>query len=163
MDTLLTAARLRELRTYDPATGLFSFARQGGGHFAGAPCGKTTSQGYTRIVVDGGKYMAHRLAWLWMTGEWPEDQIDHINGDRSDNRWPNLRAATASINVQNIHAPKSNNKTSGVLGVRPCGARFEANIGHNYRRIYLGRFDTADEAHAAYLTAKRRLHPGNTL
>jgi HNH endonuclease len=116
------------------------------------------------LVIKNGEYKAHRLAWLITRGSWPIDQLDHINGIRDDNRLANLREASNLLNQQNQRLPRSNNK-SGYLGVSWCSSResFEARIRSQGKRLFLGYFSVADEAHAAYLQAKRLLHAGNTL
>lgn len=121
----ITATRLRELLHYDPETGLFTWkvARQGtrAGAFAGA-----LNHGYLRITIDWRHYPAHRLAWLYMTGEWPADLIDHINLVSDDNRFVNLRQATRAQNMHNSARPRTN--TSGVKGVSRYAGRWKAQI-----------------------------------
>jgi hypothetical protein len=129
---------------------------------AGRSCGAVRPDGYIEVGVLGGNYTAHRLAWLWMTGDWPTGHIDHINGNRTDNRWSNLRITDHAGNAQNRSRPNRNNKV-GLLGVCPEGAtRFGAKIRVNGVRIWLGAFDTPEEAHGAYIKAKRDLHKGCT-
>lgn len=129
------------------------------GQIAGSPKG----DGYIRICVDQRDYKAHRLAWLFMTGEWPAGDIDHINGNREDNRWANLRVVTCAMNAQNRRKAHSNNKSTGVLGVSKDRGRFMASIFVDGKSRKLGRFLTVEEAEAAYLNAKRKHHPGCTL
>jgi hypothetical protein len=105
----ITAERLRELIHYDPETGVFTRIKNG--RVTGTP----NDLGYLRISVDDRLYRAHRLAWLWMTGEWPKAQIDHINRKPDDNRWINLREATQAENAWNVSKRKDN--TSGHKGV----------------------------------------------
>ena len=112
----LTQARLKELLHYDPETGLLTNVTERGGKKAGATAGALRPNGYVQVCVDYSMYRAHRLAWLYMTGEFPPDDVDHINGVRNDNRWVNLRAATRGENMQNQRGPRSNSK-SGLLGV----------------------------------------------
>jgi hypothetical protein len=99
-----------------------------------------------------------------MTGEWPQGEVDHINGVPSDNRWSNLRDVGRTKNAQNIRKPKSNGQ-SGFLGVshRKDTGRYQAFITVERKRKTLGCYATAEAAHAAYLEAKRQLHEGNTL
>jgi hypothetical protein len=113
-----------------------------------------------RISLDNIYYRAHRLAWLYVHDVWPDDQIDHINGCRDDNRIANLREVTNAQNMQNLHRPHSRN-TSGYLGVHFVRERnrWGAQIRDNGRKRNLGHFATAEEASAAYLAAKRELHP----
>lgn len=111
----LTAERLRELLSYDPETGIFRRVATRRQVKSGDIAGSDDGKGYWRIRVNGEKHRAHRLAWLYVNGAWPIDQLDHINGDKLDNRICNLREATNSENQQNRSLPKSN--TSGRLGV----------------------------------------------
>lgn len=162
----LTAQRLRELVTYDPDTGVFKrrvATGFRGQHKAGAILGsQNTKAGHLCMTVDAKRYLAHRLAWLYVRGSWPNGLIDHINGDSCDNRFENLREATYSRNSQNQRSAHIDSK-SGLLGVHPYRNRFVASIWHSGRSNHLGVFDTAEEAHASYIEAKRRLHPGCTI
>jgi hypothetical protein len=107
--------------------------------------------------------MAHRLAWCIAYGEWPSLEIDHINGDAGDNRLCNLRNVDRATNAQNKRRAQCTNK-SGIQGVETHAVgRLSASVWVGGKRVYLGRFDTAEEAHAAYVAAKRRLHQGCTL
>jgi HNH endonuclease len=107
-------ARVHELFFYDPHTGVFLRRQPQASEHVGDVAGCRTSEGYWRIHVDGRSYFAHRLAWLYMTGKWPKDQIDHINLDGSDNRWGNLRGATNGQNQANSLTRGHN--TSGFKG-----------------------------------------------
>lgn len=166
----LTSARLKELVHYDPVTGVFSrtgHAQQVGKRRSarsklGPMIRKPTAAGYITYSVDCHAYTAHRLAWLYVNGAWPQGMIDHINGDKADNRIDNLRPSDASLNQQNLRAAKAGNIV-GLLGVTAEGERYCAAIMHNRVRIHLGRFSTAVEAHAAYLGAKRAIHRAGTI
>ena len=167
-NTDLTAQRLRELVTYDPDSGLFTRIVCADRSAIGPICGKP-HRGYLYIRMIGqAKFFAHRLAWLYMTGEWPACNIDHIDGNGMNNRWANLREALRNINAQNKRKAHVTN-LSGLLGVYPRRYRgeptgvFRAEISVGDRRIYLGSFKSAEEGHAAYVEAKRRLHEGCTL
>ncbi|HDS1550738.1 TPA: HNH endonuclease [Stenotrophomonas maltophilia] len=103
--------------------------------------------------------MNHRIVWLLTHGTWPKDQIDHINGVRTDNRPENLRQASALDNQQNLKTRVDN--TSGYPGVRRSLSRWSALIAHGGKRHYLGNYDTPEQAYAAYLEAKSRLHTFN--
>lgn len=156
----IDAARLRELLVYEPDTGLFRWRARRRGYKVGAIAGSRQNRGYWKIRVDGSDYLAHRLAWLYEHGSWPVDQIDHINGVRDDNRLSNLRAATIAENNQNA-ALRSDN-CSGFTGVgfhRRAG-KFRARIvPPGGKEVHLGLYETAEEAHAAYLAARAGLHP----
>jgi len=127
----------------------------------GEVAGRLTSKGYIYMKVDRRGYMAHRLVFLHVTGRWPRGQIDHINGDRADNRFDNLREATQSENSQNQRTAKRSNLSSGLLGVTwaPKLKKWVAQIMIEGDQNRLGSFDTPELAHAAYCDAKRRLHP----
>ena len=153
----LTQKRLKELLEYNPDTGAWTWCvrtsyRVRIGQFAGC----VSSYGYLVIRIDDVLYGAHRLAWLWMTGEWPKE-IDHINGLRLDNRWCNLRLANRSQNVANTLTRKSNK--SGFKGVTwyPSLRKWSAQITHEKKKIHLGYFDVPEIAHVAYLAAAKRL------
>lgn len=159
----LTAERLRHVLDYNPGTGLFRWKvrtsnRVSVGDIAGAP----HKAGYVQIYVDGENFLAHRLAWLHVVGAWPAYTIDHINHNRSDNRFANLRDVPQAINAQNMHLPFRSNRTSGVLGVswsrKDRVWTAQISVGNRTRRI--GAFRSIEEAQAAYLAAKRELHPG---
>lgn len=163
----LTAARLRELLDYDPETGIFRWRRDAGrwGRIkAGTQVGSPDASGHLRVNI-GGLHYLHRLAFLYMTGEWPSQKVDHRDGDPSNNIFDNLRDVTQRVNTENRRAPVVG-KTSGLpLGVsrdkRDGAIRADITVGG--KCISLGRHETPELAHAAYLEAKRRLHPGCTL
>jgi hypothetical protein len=119
--------------------------------------------GYWQISVDAKLHLAHRLAWLHFYGEGPRHQIDHINGDKLDNRIANLRDVPHQINQQNRRRVLSTNKSSGLIGAHRHRSRWQSRIRTCGRYVFLGVFDTPEAAHAAYVEAKRRLHPGCTL
>ena len=152
----LTAEKLRELLHYEPETGIFtrkvgSASQVKAGDVAGSPNGR----GYLQITVQSRLYRAHRLAWLYVYGSWPEDQIDHINRNRSDNRISNLREVSHKQNHQNKSKPSNN--TSGHPGVcwNKRKSKWVAQITHNQKQIYLGCFNTVEEAIAARKAAEK--------
>jgi HNH endonuclease/AP2 domain len=152
----LTAAYLREILHYNPDTEIWTWRVLKGTAQAGDVAGSINKRGYTNIQIVGRLYQAHRLAFLYMTGKWPSDQIDHVNIKPSDNRWSNLREATNSQNQANKHAPSTN--TSGYKGVswHRGDKKWQARIGRN--RCHLGYFNTAEVAAAAYEQAAKVLH-----
>lgn len=155
MSEELTQARLKELLHYDPDTGVFTWRVAKSvpiGRVAGTPDGK----GYLMVGIDGTRYKLHRLVFLYLTGEHPADQVDHINGVVTDNRATNLRLCTAKENGQNRKLNR--NSTTGFTGVsqHPCGYR--ARIGVNNSRLDLGLYSTREAAYAAYLAAKAKMH-----
>lgn len=159
----LTAARLRELLHYDPLTGAFTWrVNRGRLAKAGDVAGSPHSDGYVGIKVDGRLYLAHRLACLYVTGVWPADKLDHMVSGPGCNAWKNLRPATHAQNMQNQRKARRDNK-SGFLGVSPKRGRWVASIQVDHKSRHLGYFDSPELAHAAYLEAKARLHPFQTL
>lgn len=162
---MLTSELLRELLSYDPETGLLTrLTDNNRGHRIGAIAGSKHHSGYIEVMVNKKNYRAHRICWLHFYGQWPEFDIDHINGDKADNRICNLRDATEEMNMQNeIRARK--NSTSGLMGVRfrPERKRWIATIKVNGKPKRLGSFATPEEAHNAYLEGKRFHHKGFTL
>jgi hypothetical protein len=149
----LSSARLRKLLDYNPKTGLITWLRPNARNIApGQRAGRLNTDGYIGIRVDYTRYTAGRLAWLYVYGKWPSAQIDHINGDRADNRIANLRLATATQNQGN----KKGTNRHGLKGISFYKKRFAASIKIKRQTIYLGRFDTAQQAHTAYLAAARK-------
>ncbi len=160
----LTAERLRELLHYNPETGIFSRPINRGGEVAGAVVGCLTANGYWLIGVDYRRYRAHRLAWLYMYGNWPTRHIDHLNGNRTDNRIANLRDVDRATNMQNMRKALSTNRC-GLMGVsfhRQSGL-WAARLVARGKIHSLGYHRTPEAAHEAYLAAKRKLHEGCTI
>lgn len=172
-----TQARVREYFNYDPATGDllvkerpksgFSPARYSS-HMKqiGKPAGGRLAGGYIKVHIDGEYYLAHRIVWLFVTGQWvtyPDFEIDHVNGNRSDNRIQNLRKVTKSMNQRN--GSMRVNNTSGVIGVNWVASkrRWVARIWDGPHHKYLGQFKDIAEAAAARAKAERELgyHPGH--
>lgn len=154
----LTQQRLRELLRYDPTTGDFYWKVQTNPRaLVGMKAGENSiSWGYRSINVDKKQYRAHNLVWFYFHGEWPTKVIDHINGNRLDNRIENLRDVTRQQNSWNLQKAKSNSK-SGYLGVcwRPTKKKWKAEIRINGKKVWLGHFATAEEASVAYQRAKK--------
>lgn len=154
---MLTADLAREIWWYDPETGKFFWRMERPRAKVGTPVGSIGPDGYVRIVLYRKSYLASRLAWLMITGDWPEQSIDHINGDRSDNRFCNLRECSCYENTLNQTAKSSS--TTGLKGVFPAGnGRFMASISVNKKRIFLGHFLTAESAKVAYDSAAQQFH-----
>lgn len=157
---MLTAERLRTLLTYEPETGIFRIATyRGGRKKAGEVAGAVNSSGYICIKVDGRKYQAHRLAWLYVHGAWPPDVIDHVNGNRTDNRLSNLRCATRRENKHNSRAPSIS--TSGVKGVfwNSKRRKWQARIClSNGKRQHLGYHHSLSAAEAVVTAAYSEAH-----
>lgn len=156
---MITQARLKELLHYDPETGVFTRRITIRGRWkAGSQCGMLDDHGYIKIRVDGVRLRAHRLAFIYMIGSVPKE-IDHINGVRGDNRWANLRDCSRSENQQNIGSARADNKCglSGVSFNKTYGM-YVAQIQINKKKIMIGKFDSPEVAHEAYLNAKLEYH-----
>lgn len=155
---MITADQLKQLLSYDPATGIFTWrVRRNQNAIVGSVAGAVNTGGYIQIRVLGRKYAASHLAFLYMTGGWPIDQIDHINREPADNRWANLREASHAENCMNRRTRSDN--TSGIKGVKQTRfGTYEASIGYHGEKIYLGTFPTLVQALSVRRTAERDLH-----
>jgi hypothetical protein len=160
----LTAEYVRSILDYDPETGVFTWRersnmrKEWNTRYAGKIAGSVNSDGYWQIVIDDNTYKGQRLAWLYMTGEWPKRHTDHIDGIRLNNSFSNLREATPSENLRNRGRPSNN--TSGHKGVtweRSTG-KWKARIKTHGKVVLLGRFVRIEDAAAAYANAARELH-----
>lgn len=160
---MLTQERLKYVFSYNPETGLFTrlvaISRKSK---VGEIVGTINKNGYTVIRLDNETNYCHRLAWLYMTGSYPTNHIDHINGNRSDNRFCNLRDVLEQINHQNIRKPHKDSK-SGFIGVTKDKKKWASYIYINGKQTRIGSFNTPEEAHAAYIEAKRVCHDGCTI
>lgn len=159
---------VREILCYDAATGLFRWRPRGDAgwdkHYSGAAALTTKDRhGYLTGVIRGHRFFAHRVAIAWVTGAWPDGEVDHINHDRADNRAENLRVVTRSANRKNIR--KQANNTSGRTGVHWASnvSLWVAQIMVGGRKKHLGCFATEEEAAAAREAAERRydFHPNH--
>lgn len=175
LSPMLTQANVRELLVYDPETGVFVWRRRPRAMFsdartcavwntlyAGKRAGGFNLRGYESIRIINKAYWSHRLAWLYVTGLWPTHDIDHINGNKSDNRFANLRDVTRTTNCEN-------RRTSHAGKILPLGVcRLKRNLAKPYtasiavdrKKIHIGYFSSAEEAAGAYILAKRALHAG---
>lgn len=148
-------ALLADYLDYDPATGVLSWAIGPSDKIkAGRLIASKNSHGYVHFTFKGICFSAHSAIWYLQTGAWPVATIDHRNLDRGDNRWENLREATYGQNTCN--RPKRPH--TPAKGVRRDRSKWRADIRHEHRRVYLGSFDTVEEASAAYVAAAQRLH-----
>lgn len=151
--TILTQARLKELLNYDPETGVLMWISSNRGRRSGEIAGYIKSGargGYRRLELSGNQYPAHRLAWLYVYGQWPTQQIDHVNGVRDDNRIANLREVSPAENQHNQKKARGYSRHNNS---------WVARIMVGWKLIHLGCFLTESEARAAYLAAKRIYHP----
>ncbi|MGJ0639467.1 HNH endonuclease signature motif containing protein [Xenorhabdus bovienii] len=152
---MITQSELKSMLSYDPETGLFTWIKRNSNRVKiGDIAGSVNDNGYIDIRIHGRLMRAHRLAWLYMHGEWPREVIDHINGVRDDNRISNLRDVSHSINMLNT-SEKSSSK-SGYRGVSWCHDtkkwRAKIQIGDKYH--HLGRYHDIEDALQAYKKAK---------
>jgi hypothetical protein len=154
---ILTATRLREVLHYDADTGVFVRLTRKYPTTGTVP--KNPRCAYLCIGIDYRVYRAHRLAWLYVHGSWPDGQIDHINGDKLDNRIANLRVATASQNKQNMRKARSDSR-SGLIGAswHTKSNKWRAAIQIDGKKKHLGYFDTPEEAHQVFMEQKREHH-----
>jgi len=162
-NSVLTAERLRKKLDYDPATGLFSRVintRTDGRKRI--PVGTVHVTGYVVIRVDYKLYKAHRLAWLYVHGEFPVGEIDHINCIPTDNRIANLRDVSRRMNQENHRTARSDNRC-GVIGVNKRGGSYRARVRLNGKFMVIGSFQTPELALEAYTAVKREVHAGCTL
>ena len=155
---------LREILHYDISTGVFTWKVRRGFAQVGMLAGTPDKNGYIAIRINRHSFQSHRLAWFYVRGIWPVGQIDHIDGCKTNNSLDNLRDVTGTENSENLRSATARN-LSGVLGVsrNPRGKPWRAQIKVNRKSIFLGMFNTKEEAHEAYLAAKRKLHAGCTL
>lgn len=161
MDTL-TQSRLKELLHYDESTGVFTRRVALCNKVkVGDIAGTTEKEEYVRIEIDGKKYKAHRLAWLYVYGNFPEQQIDHINSIKNDNRIANLRDVSQSVNMRNIHKPNKDSITSQYRGVswHKHAKKWVAQVVVDGRKVHLGYFSDEESAFDAYEYNKMRICP----
>jgi hypothetical protein len=154
-------ATLQKHLTYDRDSGRIKWAVPTARSVkVGDLAGTLDCEGYRKISIFGVYYMAHRVAWAIHHGEWPSMLIDHRNGNKDDNSLANLRDVPDLLNQQNRRSAQKSN-ACGLLGVQAHKTgRFQAKISAGGRRLHLGYFDTAEQAHAAYMAAKAVLHEG---
>lgn len=157
-DMAVTRERALQLLDYNQQTGTLIRKPRAGCKVPKLISAKTAN-GYLQLMLDGRMYYAHRVIWLMQTGAFPVGVIDHLNGVRDDNRWSNLRDVAQITNAQNLYDAHARNRC-GMLGVETHHTgRFAARIMRDGAKQWLGLFDTPEQAHAAYLAAKRQVHP----
>jgi hypothetical protein len=147
---------LQQLLRYCPETGHLYWVAKGKGKIKKAPAGTLLHSGYRGVLINGRRFQAHRIAWVLHHGVWPLEQIDHINGDKTDNRIDNLREATNAQNGKNL--PKSRRNKSGVVGVSfdIANRKWRASIKVNHKQINLGRFTRFEDAVVARKEAEQK-------
>jgi hypothetical protein len=173
--TLPEQGYLRECFDYNPNTGELTWKERPLSHFlgewrrwnkryAGKPAGSLHKYGirwdgrHRIVILDRKNFGAHRLVWKLITGSDPVDEVDHVNRRGDDNRWSNLREATRREQMQNTRGRRRKHHQLPI-GAHPNGKKFVARINAGGNLIYLGQYDTAEKASAAYLAAKKELHP----
>lgn len=149
---------MRVLR-YEPDTGLLYWTDLAHKSVKGRKAGTPHTTGYIVVMYHGQFFKAHRIAWLLTHGEWPKQSIDHIDGDKTNNRISNLRDVDGTTNEQNKEKARIDSQ-SGLIGASPYRKRWKAQIRVNGEVKYLGVFDTAETAHQAYIEAKKIHHAG---
>jgi hypothetical protein len=161
---MLTQEKLKEILFYEPKTGLFTRKITKSNRAVAGSLVLNKYNKYMVIGIDNKNYYLHRLAWLYIYGEWPKNDIDHINGIKSDNRIENLRDVTKSVNMQNL-IKKTNKNQTDYLGVSFCkkSKKWYSRISVNKKQITIGRFNSPELAYESYLKAKRELHIGCTI
>lgn len=161
---LITQDYVQSLLTYNPNTGeLRNAVDRNTRAPKNALAGSLTTDGYISVQLCGKKYQAHRLIWLYVTGEWPQQEIDHINRNRSDNRWVNLRVVTRLENSRNTNGHTKSK--SGVKGVAYVSSlkKWQVQMRVCGKTHYIGVYDTICEAANARADAERRLYADHTV
>jgi hypothetical protein len=163
-----TPEELRERLSYDHQTGYLTWKKLRNSLRVGEQAKSLDVSGYIQVNIAGHVLKGHRIAWAIYYGQWPDGPIDHINGNRSDNRIENMREVSHQINCQNMRNGSCKNET-GFLGVHEAkgvtnqNKKYRAKIQHNKKQVHLGGYPTPQEAHEAYLQAKRKIHEGCTI
>lgn len=154
----VTQEQLRELFTLDPDEGVFRYRVNRVRSKAGSVAGSIHHKGWRSIMINQRRYQEHHLVWLYVHGEWPVHEIDHVNGVRDDNRLSNLREADAFQQVMNCARPRTN--TSGVKNVHfdRLSCKFKVYVKCRGKRVFVGSFPTLHEASEAATNARDRLH-----
>lgn len=148
---LLTQKLLKSILKYDPESGLFIWIVRSNGRVPpNTYAGYQDDTGYIRIGIYGEYYRAHRLAFLYMTGFFPTEDVDHANGDRKDNRWINLRKATRLENVRNVGVRSDNKSGYAGVGWNKQSGKWQARCNVNGKRKLIGKFDNPKDAGESY-------------
>lgn len=156
--TSLTKELIRERFNYDPNTGELTYNISLKGTKAGSSVGSAGASGKS-VCINYKRYQITHIIWMYVYGILPDKIIDHINGNPMDNRLCNLRQVTQSENLSNKHHPQNNNKL-GILGVDKLkNNKYRARIKLNGKSVYLGVFETSEEAHQCYLLHRKTYHP----
>ena len=155
---MITVDHVRSILKYDPETGFFTWiTHKRRPDLIGKRAGSPTNMGYWAIAIKNQKFLAHRLAWLYMTGSWPSQHIDHKDGNKQNNAFSNLREVSRFENLQNMRKPTKANK-SGYLGVSAHQGKWRVQLMAQGKRFRISGIDTPEEAHQKYLELKRLHH-----
>lgn len=153
---MITQEYLKTILHYNPLNGVFTWLDGTPNNPENVHNGFVNTKGYLMLQIKGKHYRQHRLAWLYMTGSWPKNQIDHKDTIKHHNVWENLREADNQLNHYNLNKPKNN--TSGAKGVRKLKhGKFSARIKHNQKEIHLGTYDSLELASEAYFEKSKEL------
>lgn len=162
----LTAEYVRSILDYNPETGIFrwkyrsNICKTWNTNYHGKIAGRSRPNnfGYLQIGINGKTYLNHRLAWIWMTGEWPKEDIDHKDLNKINNKWDNLREATPSQNHIN-KIPKNAAQFRGVLKIiNKHSIKYRAYIRINGIKVHLGLYETPEIAYRVYCDASKKYH-----
>ena len=162
---MISQTDLKSILHYDSITGIFTYLKRRNSKCeVGTIAGTLDKDGYICIKILGKLYKAHRLAWFYVYGEWPKQQIDHINCIKIDNRIENLRDCSHSENLLNRHIAMKTNKTTGLLGasLHKSSGKYLSQIKYQGKVMHIGRYDTPMQAHEAYLNKKLELMEGKS-
>jgi len=161
---MLTQEYLKSILSYDPETGLFLWKEKKQGRKKNKIAGHQRIDGYVELEINYKRFLAHRLAFYYIYGIFPKEDIDHVNGIKNDNRFLNLRTANRSENMQNVKNHRKDNK-SGFLGVsfNKQYGKYVAQLVLNKKHVHISFHDNPENAHEAYIEAKRKLHPFNQI
>ena len=164
----LTPEIVREALDYDHESGVMRWRSDGRRWKAGDIAGTMNIEGYLSVCVKGFGAKLHQVCWLHFHGYWPTGYVDHINGNKLDNRIANLRDVSNQVNCQNIFEPRKGKRSGLPLGVilqraGRTNPNYGAQIKINQKSVHIGSFSTPEAAHEAYLEAKRRYHKGSML
>lgn len=153
---MLSSVTLKSLLHYNPDSGIFTRVVDQGPCRAGEVAGGMQNRGYLRIAVSGERHLAHRLAWLYMTGEWPPVHVDHKNGVRTDNRWDNLRSADRSQNQWN--RPAQSDNSCGYKNICKSKKSWRIRIEHKGKAKEVYGFETPEDAHEFACLMREMMH-----
>lgn len=153
---MVSQLRLRELLNYDPITGKFTWI--GRKHLNGKEAGCIDTHGYRMLTLDNVKYRGARVAWLYMTGEWPENHVDHVNGDTTDDSWANLRSASRSENMRNTKLRVDNTSGSRGVSFNQRSQKWHARVNVHGKLYHCGYFNSKEDAIIARDKRAAELH-----